>query len=74
MDNAEYAPHTSFHGEGSTCGRQMASSWLSLLISVFSTILLVSAWLDFREQDQWESIALRSKEETHNEKTAISNV
>ncbi|KAI0884036.1 uncharacterized protein GGS22DRAFT_18274 [Annulohypoxylon maeteangense] len=37
------------------CGRKMVSRWLSLLISLFSIVLLVSAWLDFREQDLKES-------------------
>ncbi|KAI1076639.1 hypothetical protein F5B20DRAFT_554997 [Whalleya microplaca] len=28
--------------------------WLGLLISLFSLILLVTAWMDFKEEDQWE--------------------
>ncbi|KAI0828733.1 hypothetical protein F5Y06DRAFT_282980 [Hypoxylon sp. FL0890] len=39
----------------SPCERRMASRWPGLLISLFSTVLSVSAWLDFRDQDRQES-------------------
>ncbi|KAI1445098.1 hypothetical protein F5Y02DRAFT_139169 [Annulohypoxylon stygium] len=60
------------YDEGFPCGRRMASRWLSLLISFFSVILLVSAWLDFREHDRRESETLQLSGEPLSEKEAIS--
>ncbi|KAI1204603.1 uncharacterized protein F4807DRAFT_328078 [Annulohypoxylon truncatum] len=54
LDRVELEQSSSY-GEGLLCGRRMVSRWLSLLISFFSIILLISAWLDFREQDRRES-------------------
>ncbi|KAI1377081.1 hypothetical protein F4677DRAFT_417371 [Hypoxylon crocopeplum] len=58
--------------EGFPCGGQVASRWLSLLISIFSIMLLVSAWLDFRDQDQRELEVSRLDEEHFDEKRFIS--
>ncbi|KAI0160054.1 hypothetical protein GGR52DRAFT_176454 [Hypoxylon sp. FL1284] len=55
----------------SQCARRAISRWLSLLISVSSTILLVSAWLDFREEDRQESQAGRLGDEPPREKDGL---
>ncbi|KAI1390498.1 uncharacterized protein F4822DRAFT_152357 [Hypoxylon trugodes] len=57
--------------EGNPHACRITSRWLSLLISFFSTILMVSAWLDFREQDQKELETLRFNEESLSEKGQI---
>ncbi|KAI2470771.1 hypothetical protein F4781DRAFT_389009 [Annulohypoxylon bovei var. microspora] len=62
----------SSYGEGFLCGRRIVSRWLSLLISFFSIVLLVSAWLDFREQDRRESETSQLDEESLGEKGLIS--
>ncbi|KAI1454186.1 hypothetical protein F4805DRAFT_460979 [Annulohypoxylon moriforme] len=58
LDRIELAQASSY-SEGVQCGRKTVSRWLSLLISFFSIVLLISAWLDFREQDRRESKTLQ---------------
>ncbi|KAI2607796.1 hypothetical protein GGR54DRAFT_643886 [Hypoxylon sp. NC1633] len=60
--------HRSPSDDDFVCGVRVASRWLSLLISIFSVMLLVSAWLDFREQDKWQAEILRLEEESFDEK------
>ncbi|KAI1407654.1 hypothetical protein F5Y13DRAFT_174315 [Hypoxylon sp. FL1857] len=62
------------HGQSSPCHRRIVplSRWLSLLISLFSTMLSVSAWLDFREQDRHELEMSELNEESLSEKGLIS--
>ncbi|KAI2620937.1 hypothetical protein GGS26DRAFT_569976 [Hypomontagnella submonticulosa] len=57
--------------KGVSCGRPVVSLWLALLITIFSTILAVSAWLDFREQDRDEWEIPRFEKESLNEKMPI---
>ncbi|KAI0598797.1 hypothetical protein F4775DRAFT_552991 [Biscogniauxia sp. FL1348] len=38
---------------GRTCKSRLASRWLSLLIFIFSVILVTLAWMDFRDEDVW---------------------
>ncbi|KAI5919999.1 hypothetical protein F4810DRAFT_461066 [Camillea tinctor] len=38
---------------GRTCKSRLASRWLSLLIFVFSVILVTLAWMDFKDEDTW---------------------
>ncbi|KAI1138385.1 hypothetical protein F5Y05DRAFT_383902 [Hypoxylon sp. FL0543] len=65
-------PAPGFQDQSSSCERRMESRWLSFLISLFSTVLSVSAWLDFREQDRRESELLELNEESLSEKGLIS--
>ncbi|KAI0095914.1 hypothetical protein F4814DRAFT_457510 [Daldinia grandis] len=54
------------------CGRGAVSCWLGFLISLFSIVLITSAWLDFREQDSQESVTATSGEESLSEKWLIA--
>ncbi|KAL7624939.1 hypothetical protein AAE478_004153 [Parahypoxylon ruwenzoriense] len=60
--------------QGAPCGQRVASRWLSLLISVFSIIIMISAWLDFREEDRRETQILALSEGRCDEKRSISLV
>lgn len=59
------------HSDAILCGRRVTSCWLGLLISLFSIVLMISAWLDFREQDLQESVTATSSEESLSEKGLI---
>ncbi|KAI6085145.1 hypothetical protein F4821DRAFT_241258 [Hypoxylon rubiginosum] len=65
---------TGSDGNSFRCGQRVVSRWLSLLISIFSTVILVSTWLDFREQDQQELYFLRYSEELYEEKGGLLEV
>ncbi|OTA86153.1 hypothetical protein M434DRAFT_400004 [Hypoxylon sp. CO27-5] len=59
------------HGESCLFGHRIAYLWLSVLISTFSTILLISAWLDFREQDRRQLDISKFDEEFPSEKGSL---
>ncbi|KAI0378492.1 hypothetical protein F5Y04DRAFT_283720 [Hypomontagnella monticulosa] len=63
--------HNASHGKGIPCRRPVVSLWLSLLISVFSTILAVSTWQELREEDRDELEIPRVEKEPLSEKGPI---
>ncbi|KAI0003567.1 hypothetical protein F4779DRAFT_601413 [Xylariaceae sp. FL0662B] len=56
-------PNT-YYGQGNMRRPPSVTRWFGLLIALFSVILLVSAWMDFQEQDRWQQeFGFLSKEE-----------
>ncbi|KAI4862817.1 hypothetical protein F4820DRAFT_428976 [Hypoxylon rubiginosum] len=66
--------HVALDESGSRCGRWVVSRSLSLLISIFSTVLLLTAWMDFREQDRRELYYIKLSEEPLEEKDGFLDV
>ncbi|KAI1484371.1 hypothetical protein F5X96DRAFT_664596 [Biscogniauxia mediterranea] len=60
---------------GRTCKSRLASRWLSLLIFIFSVILVALAWMDFKDEEVWllpsTPLDEEAKIESQNEKDIV---
>ncbi|CAJ2510498.1 Uu.00g133070.m01.CDS01 [Anthostomella pinea] len=75
--SCEWHTIQSLHGAqviGRSCKTRLASRWLCSCIVMFSLLLAVSGWLDFRQEDETEVMAWIADKKKRNEKETDSLV